>query len=107
MDLTGNIALVTGAAGGIGLEFAKVLARMGASLILLDISEERLIQAKSEISGNPISGKILTLKCDLTSLTFIDEIEEFCSKNSILPDILINNAGIFSFRPIADTATKK
>ena len=107
MNLTGKIALVTGAAGGIGLEFAKVLARQGASLILLDISEERLLQAKSEIVGNETSGKVFTLKCDLTSSDFIQEIEVFCSQISLLPDILINNAGIFSFKPIADTATGK
>ena len=107
MNLTGKIALVTGAAGGIGLEFAKVLARQGASLILLDISEERLLQAKSEIVGTETSGKVFTLKCDLTFSDFIQEIEAFCSQISLLPDILINNAGIFSFKPIADTATGK
>lgn len=116
--LDGHIALVTGAAGGIGLEFAKVLATLGATLILLDLNEERLQQAKAEIiSGNsPISHrpgevgesqKIYTLKCDLTSSVFIDEIEEFCLKNTLDPDILINNAGIFSFKPIADTESRR
>ena len=38
-ELISHLALVTGAAGGIGLEFAKVLASKGASLILLDIDE--------------------------------------------------------------------
>ena len=119
MDLTGKIALVTGAAGGIGFEFARQLAVQGASLILLDLNEERLAQAKSEITSSLLKvspddkdpkrnlPQILTLVCNLTSESFIEEIDEFCSENSLFPDILINNAGIFSFKPIADTATGK
>lgn len=109
MKLDGHTALVTGGAGGIGLEFAKMLALQGANIILLDISEERLLLAKKEIelfSRKPDTRPLL-LQCDLTKENFIDEIEEFCIKNSVEPDILINNAGIFSFKPIADTATGK
>lgn len=111
-DLTGLTALVTGAAGGIGLEFAKVLAAKGCNLILLDISSERLKEAEHLIKSLIISDsqstqQIKTLSLDLTSDSFISQIEDFCNKNSNLPDILINNAGIFSFKPIADTATGK
>lgn len=109
MKLDGHTALVTGGAGGIGLEFAKVLALQGANIILLDISEERLLLAKKEIElfSRKSDTRPLLLQCDLTKENFIDEIEEFCIKNSVEPDILINNAGIFSFKPIADTATGK
>ena len=103
MNLNGHTALITGAAGGIGLEFAKVLAKKGASLILLDIDEGRLHQAASSISGSRVS----LLQCNLTNAKFIEEIEDFCNKNSLSPDILINNAGIFSFKPVSDTATGK
>ena len=109
-DLSGFLALVTGAAGGIGLEFAKTLASMGANLILLDIDSQRLCDAQKlllPVCKNPGLQKILVLTTDLTSENFIKEIEDFCEKNCGLPDILINNAGIFSFNPIADTATKK
>ena len=113
-SLDGKVALVTGAAGGIGLEFGKELAGRGCSLILLDLSEERLQKGKKEIEArisenNPSNSGIIieTLVCNLTSERFIEEIEEFCSRRSINPDILINNAGIFSFKPIADTATGK
>lgn len=116
-DLSRNTALVTGAAGGIGLEFAKQLALWGASLILLDINSERLIKAREEIiafvSQNKKGGnrqpdsRILVLTLDLTSPSLVEHIESFCGGNSIEPDILINNAGIFSFKPISDTATGK
>ncbi|MCH5226938.1 MAG: SDR family NAD(P)-dependent oxidoreductase [Muribaculaceae bacterium] len=101
-DLSSHTALVTGAAGGIGLEFAKLLAKQGADVIMLDVSEERLTQARKQIDGNAY-----LLKCDLTSPSFITEIENFCTTHSLNPDILINNAGIFSFKPIADTAISK
>lgn len=104
IDLSGKWALVTGAAGGIGLEFAKTLANHGADIILLDINQDRLDEALKLL---PADCRALTLKVDLRSEQFLSEIDEFCSYNGIIPDILINNAGIFSFAPIAATATGK
>lgn len=107
--LKDKTALVTGAAGGIGLEFAKVLASEGSNLVLLDLNEEKLKNAVEEIRLASVNNtsKILYLKIDLTDDRLIEIIEEFCSSNSICPEILINNAGIFSFNPIADTSTGK
>ena len=118
-SLKGLIALVTGAAGGIGLEFAKVLATNGADVILLDLNEQRLEEAEKEIerliqeigesekTGEKNTPKIVKAVIDLTDENFIEKLEKFCSENSMFPDILINNAGIFSFNPIADTAVRK
>lgn len=120
-DLEGLNALVTGAAGGIGLEFAKVLKSWGANLIILDISESRLLEAKSLLDSIPSSNsksdrspvsdspkaKVLVMQADLTDANIVKKIDVFCHANSIIPDILINNAGIFSFKPIADTDTRK
>lgn len=116
-DLKGLLAIVTGSAGGIGLEFAKVLASKGTSLILLDLNEEKLEEAKSIIEniysekGWKVSSSptvfCRTLKIDLTSEKVIEEIDNFCRSGSLCPEILINNAGIFSFKPISDTDTKK
>ena len=106
--LSGLTALVTGAAGGIGLEFAKVLAANGCNIILLDISSERLQQAVAQIQSlSPDNISLIPVTIDLTSDSFISKIDDFCNHNSICPDILINNAGIFSFKPIADTDTVK
>ena len=109
-DLSDRLAMVTGAAGGIGLEFAKILASRGASVILIDISNERLFSAKEflekQYQKTP-SQKFIPLQLDLTEANFIDKIEDFCTKSSLQPDILINNAGIFSFAPIIETSPKK
>lgn len=107
-DLLGLTALVTGGAGGIGLEFAKVLYARGASLILIDISQERLTEAKNNLTHKEEDTiPIYLLSLDLTSADVIDKIETFCNERSLVPDILINNAGIFSFNPICETATHK
>ena len=110
-NLTGHVALITGGAGGIGLEFAKVLFSQGASLILLDLSQERLQKATQEIGvlhqDESTRPKIFLLPLDLTSEDLIVKIDSFCDVNSVIPDILINNAGIFSFKPISETATGK
>lgn len=111
IDLTGKTALVTGAAGGIGLEFSKVLASMGARMILLDYDARRLEDAREKVEQCcPLKQKhdtVFTLEADLTKEKITEEIEEFCKENSLDPDILINNAGIFSFKPISDTDPKK
>ena len=111
-DLSAHLAIVTGGAGGIGLEFAKVLSRQGAALLLIDLSEERLREADACIKDEMAresrqANQIYTLPLDLTREDVIEKIEEFCSLQNLDPDILINNAGIFSFNPIADTATRK
>lgn len=109
-DLAGRLAIITGGAGGIGLEFAKVLAKKGASLVLVDISEERLVEACEMLSANYIvkdSQKIATLSLDLTSADLISIIDGFFSERNMMPDILINNAGIFSFAPLTETSLKK
>lgn len=108
--LTGLSALVTGGAGGIGLEFAKVLATKGADIILIDINEEKLQEAKSaleELPGIRPEQKFYLLPADLTHENFITKIDQFCDSISVLPDILINNAGIFSFNPIYETSGNK
>ena len=106
-DLRGEFAIVTGGAGGIGLEFAKELARYGSDLILIDIDSNRLEEAKKEIGRIQEYVNVLTLNLDLSSPDFITKIENFCIENGLEPTILINNAGIFSFKPISETDPKK
>ena len=109
-DLRGLTAIVTGAAGGIGLEFAKELARLQSNLLLIDLDEKRLENAKKEIEKNlerSFIPEISLLRLDLTNEGFIKEIEDYCSANSLDPAILINNAGIFSFNPIVSTSPGK
>ncbi|MDE6446855.1 MAG: SDR family NAD(P)-dependent oxidoreductase, partial [Muribaculaceae bacterium] len=49
-NLKGKLAVVTGASGGIGLEFCKVLAELGASLLMVSIDDEPLRKAAALVA---------------------------------------------------------
>lgn len=91
-EISGQIALVTGAGSGIGRAIALALAREGAHLILCDINAEALEPVRREIDG--ISRCILAERVDVAS---IDAMRAFAEKvHSVTPavDILVNNAGV-------------
>jgi 3-oxoacyl-[acyl-carrier protein] reductase len=88
--LDGKVALVTGAARGIGAEIAKVFARDGAKVVLIDI--EGAAQALSETAAK-VGGTALTL--DVTAPDAVEKIAAHLSEHhSGKADILVNNAGI-------------
>lgn len=77
--LAGQVVLITGAGGSIGLETASRLLQEGASLSLVDISSEALDKAKSKLqsllsSSDSADARILTIRADVTSEK---EIEQF------------------------------
>lgn len=106
IDLTDNYAIITGATGGIGSHFALELARRGAVLILIDLDEERLFKTADQIS-RATEVFIYTLPLDLTDPKAVMKLDAFCKENRIEPDIMINNAGIFSFSPVTEMNPSK
>lgn len=105
-DLSSSLAIVTGATGGIGFQFALELAKRGCGLLLIDIDEKRLYTAADTISD--ITGvMVLVLQLDLTAPNVTEVLEDYCNGWGIDPDILINNAGIFSFSPVIETHERK
>ena len=107
-----GVAIVTGGAGGIGMEFAKALAEEGHHLLLLDLRKDALLKASEAIrkelqAKELIVPEIFCLEIDLTASNIIDKIENFCIENSLEPELLINNAGIFSFSPLTETDSRK
>lgn len=105
-DLSSSLAIVTGGTGGIGFQFAMELARRHCSLLLVDIDEQRLYEAADMITA-ATGVMVLVLQLDLTANNVADVLEDFCNCWGIDPDILINNAGIFSFTPVIETNEKK
>ena len=105
-DLSSSLAIVTGATGGIGFQFALELAHRGCRLLLVDIDEKRLYAAADTLTAET-GVMVLVLQLDLTSPNVTEVMEDYCKSWGIDPDILINNAGIFSFRPVIDTPEKK
>ena len=99
-------AVVTGASSGIGLCFSKELAGRGYDLVMVSNQREELERAAAELNGtNGI--KAVPFYCDLTAPDAHTQITSFLDGNHIDADVLINNAGIFSFDTVTDTPERK
>lgn len=93
MELHGRVALVTGAARGIGLETARLLAREGATVIAADVDDAAGADAERSVPG------IRYARLDVTSESgWKERIDAIGSEHGGL-DILVNNAGV---SPAAD-----
>ena len=99
-DLTGRVALVTGASRGLGRHFAGVLAQAGASVVLAARDESRLAEAAAEIGKT--AGKIVALPLDVTDGKSVRQC--FSAAEAALGpvDILVNNAGIAVSKPLLE-----
>lgn len=98
-------ALVTGASSGIGLEFCHQLASMGINLLMVSNQMQELANARDTLAAKYPNQRFWAHYKDLAHPDAADEIYAYCSQNGIVVDILINNAGIFSFKTITDTTT--
>ena len=99
-------ALVTGASSGIGLAFSRELARRGWPVLLVSNEKEKLEQAAAEINGE-FNTDTLPLYMDLAGRDSGRELFDYCTSNNIQVSILINNAGMFFFRDITNTAPER
>ncbi len=97
MRLQGKTALITGAARGIGLEFARAYIAEGATVALADVNATALDRAVAELGA-----KAVPVQMDVTSQSSIDA--GFASAISAMGhlDILVNNAALFSAAPIVE-----
>ena len=90
--LKGRVALVTGAAQGIGKAVALLLARNGADLVVSDINLEKAEETAKEIQT--IGRKAMAIKVDVANLDQVEKMVETILHQFGQIDILINNAGI-------------
>lgn len=85
-------ALITGGAGGIGFELAKVYAKNNYNLLLIDINEQALQTAKTSLESE-FNIKADVLAIDLSKEKAAQNIYDYTTKNNITVNTLINNAG--------------
>jgi len=95
--LDGKTALITGAARGIGLAFAKAYVSEGARVAIADIDIDRATLAAREIGETAIA-----VKMDVTDQSSIDSAVAQTAQAFGRIDILINNAALFSAAPIVE-----
>jgi NAD(P)-dependent dehydrogenase (short-subunit alcohol dehydrogenase family) len=92
-DLTGRVALVTGASSGLGEGLARALASVGARVAVVARRHDRLVKLAGEIGG-------IAIGCDLLDLVRVGEIVPQVAGELGGPEILVNAAGnIFSHEP--------
>ena len=95
--IRGKIALITGAASGIGRALALCLAREGADLFLVDIDGEKLDRVANEIAEWNV--RVVTHVCDLANREQISGIATAVLKEFGAVDLLVNNAGVCYYGP--------
>ncbi|PZQ95894.1 MAG: L-iditol 2-dehydrogenase [Cereibacter sphaeroides] len=97
MRLAGKCALITGAARGIGLEFARAYLREGASVAIADINLEGAKVAAAELGQGAVA-----VRMDVSDQASIEAaVAEAVQKLGCI-DILINNAALFGLAPIVE-----
>jgi NAD(P)-dependent dehydrogenase (short-subunit alcohol dehydrogenase family) len=96
-SLKGKVAIVTGAAQGIGREVALGFARYGADIAAVDLNEERLKTLKSEIEA--MQRRCLILRIDLADIGQIDAMTQKTVNEMGRIDILANIAGVNVHKP--------
>ena len=96
-DITGQVALVTGASSGIGEHFAEVLAAAGAKVALAARRADRLAQLARTIEAR--GGQCLPLACDVTKQDSISAAIAAAEAQLGPLSILVNNAGVVVSKP--------
>ena len=94
----GKIAVVTGAAMGIGQAYAKRLAEDGADIAIADI----VPATETEDIVRGLGRKVKTMHCDVTSESDVKAFAAFVQQEFGRCDILINNAGIYPYTSFDD-----
>ncbi len=100
-DLKGQVALVTGCSGGLGVQMAKALASQGCNIIAIARRQDKLDEVAAEIKAE-FGVETLALKCDITDTAVVDETVAKALAHFGRIDILINNAGTGAVAPAED-----
>jgi 3-oxoacyl-[acyl-carrier protein] reductase len=98
IDLSGNVAIVTGAGRGIGREIARTFATEGATVVVLDLGDDQLKDARAEWAERRWSGAQLV--CDIRDKAACAGVAAEVERRFGRIDVLINNAGIARGGPV-------
>ncbi len=105
-SLAGRIALVTGAAGGIGGAVAKRFLGEGACVVLTDIAEEPLAEVAAGLTGRFGSDRVRSLGGDVTDEADVRAVVEASVDAYGGLDIIVANAGLASSAPVEETTSE-
>ena len=100
IDLSGRVALVTGASSGLGAQFARTLARAGAGVVLASRRLEKLKELRARIEGE--GGDAHVVELDVTDHDSIKAAVAHAETEMGSIDILVNNSGVSTTQRIQD-----
>lgn len=101
MQLVGKIVLITGASQGLGAAIARSMAAKGARVVLLARTEAKLAEVASEIKAH--GGVADFHPVDLSDLNAVEQLTESLKAGGVIPDVIVNNAGIGRWLFIEET----
>jgi 3-oxoacyl-[acyl-carrier protein] reductase len=104
-DLEGKVAVVTGAAGGIGHAVACVLARQGAKLLISDLDEGSLVTMAQELRS--ARTEVVMCRADVADERDVLAMFSLAQQSLGAVDILVNVAGICELTPILDLTVEQ
>jgi len=105
MKLKDRVAIVTGGARGIGKAIVQTFVREGAKVALVDIEEIKKLEALKR-ETEKMGGEVITISCDITKSSDVNEMVGKVQKAFGRVDILVNNAGIIR-RGTIETVTEE
>jgi NAD(P)-dependent dehydrogenase (short-subunit alcohol dehydrogenase family) len=100
LDLSGRVALITGASGGLGEQFAKTLARAGAAVVLAGRRTDRLMALRAHIEA--AGGDAHVVAMDVTDSASIKAAVAHAETEVGAIDILVNNSGVSTTQRLQD-----
>ena len=103
MSFEDKVAIVTGAAKGIGWGIAKVFNAKGAKVVVVDWDEENGKKTAEELSQN---GPAIFVKCDVSNEEQVKAMIEKTIETYGRIDILVNNAGIGVYKSVLDATSE-
>lgn len=100
IDLSGRVALITGASGGLGAQFARTLSQAGAAVILASRRVDKLKELRAIIDGE--GGDAHVIEMDVTDRDSIKSAVAHAETEVGSIDILVNNSGVSTTQRLQD-----
>ena len=100
IDLSGRVAMITGASGGLGAQFARTLARAGAAVVLASRRADKLKDLRAEIEAEGGDAHVVNL--DVTDIDSIKSAVAHAETEVGSIDILVNNSGVSTTKRVQD-----
>jgi len=98
LRLAAKVAIVTGAASGIGLGIAQLFIKEGAKVVFSDINKS------GRVAADTVGKNALFIECDISKAESVKNLVAKTLKSFGTIDVLINNAGIVYQKPISETS---